>query len=333
MEIIRFSYEGDLYENEILINTNNNYTENEIVKLAIKEIGGNKNFNMFNLISNNDIIIRGNSNEIFEYTDGNWKLEFNIQEKLAQELKDKELNKLQTWETVINDSDIDTLQKMMLVHTNKIDEINITGIALISNNLPIIRLLTDFNIVDCYMKTLLHYTINYDIIKYLLENGADMYIKDINGYIPIFNYAVSYPHKLDAIILLYINNNFFLDTVDDDGKGLLHHFNKYESIVKLLILHGMNVNAKDNKGQTPLHTIGHGYFAAKALVQNGANINARDKDGNTVLHLGECLPNLIELLIRNGININARNKEGKTALYYTNGLIEYDILQRYGAIC
>ena len=73
-------------------------------------------------------------------------------------------------------------------------------------------------------------------------------------------------NKLEIIKLL-IENGADVNTRDEDGKTPLHYVNNVE-IAKLLIENGAEVNAMSNKGQTPCDTAFKGPFGSCEAVKD-----------------------------------------------------------------
>jgi ankyrin repeat protein len=164
----------------------------------------------------------------------------------------------------------------------------------------------------------LHYAIlqgKVDLVKYLLEHGADAR-------------SVS-PEGLTSLHFAALSNS------NREGDG--------EQLLNVLIDAGCDVNAvsgayaqeilredkSKNKvykvkmtGLTPLHLAmlspGSREEKVKALVAKGANVNARTKEGAmSVLHLAvisDDQPPLYELLIAKGADVNAKAADGRTPL-------------------
>ncbi|MDH5679942.1 MAG: ankyrin repeat domain-containing protein [Spirochaetota bacterium] len=153
-------------------------------------------------------------------------------------------------------------------------------------------------------ETILNYAPNYEVGKILIEHGAKVKFKGVNGETPLHSAAQR-----------------------DDIR-----------FVKLLLDKGLDVNSKvvkgDDKGHTPLiYAVRNGnYHIVKLLLENGANINARTQSDNelTSLHFANrsLYPNykLINLLINKGADVNARDKYGFTPFH---DILSIDTSQNY----
>jgi len=128
---------------------------------------------------------------------------------------------------------------------------------------------------------------NLDVIKFLVDKGADVNSKDKDGYAPLNRAALA--GHLD--IVKYLVN-----------KG------------------GADVNAKDEDGNTPLYyAAGKGHLdIVKFLVNKGADVNSQNIDEYTPLidAAREGHIKVVNFLANRGADINAKNKHGHTAIYY-----------------
>lgn len=109
---------------------------------------------------------------------------------------------------------------------------------------------------------------NLDSITKLIENGADVNIKD----------------KLGNNVLHYL-----LNTVNEEDNGIF-------DIVKYLVekCH-INVNAQNNKGETPLFNITSTLFKlVEYLINSGADITILDYEGYSTFHRILCAVSTIE---------------------------------------
>ena len=95
------------------------------------------------------------------------------------------------------------------------------------------------------------------------------------------------------IVKLLIEYGADLDYIDMDGWAPIHYaaFDKRVEVTRLLLEAGADPNIKTPNGCTPLHLLSYPYrmllgahLVAKILIDNGANINALDCNGSTPLH-------------------------------------------------
>jgi ankyrin repeat protein len=143
---------------------------------------------------------------------------------------------------------------------------------------------TDFEKRDALTYAVLHKDL--DIIKFLLDKGANVNAKDSNGRTPIH--------------MAFMNDQ--IPPFD---------------IIKLLIENGADLHVRDNKGNTPFHVACiflDDVNIINYLIDNGADINTKNNAGDTILHDIRD-KNIFKLLIEKGINLNAKNKMGETPLY------------------
>ena len=131
----------------------------------------------------------------------------------------------------------------------------------------------------------------YDVVKYLLNKGAD-----INAKIE--------------------NNQTWLGLASESGSC---------ELIKLLIDKGCDVNAFDDNGNTPLSIAAAfaRFDVVKLLVENGAKTEpgyckreSCTNSGNTPLHTASRRsPSIAQYLIANGADVNKADLEGNTALH------------------
>jgi ankyrin repeat protein len=119
----------------------------------------------------------------------------------------------------------------------------------------------------------------YEVVKLLLEQGANLYTENKYG-------------KTPNRISVKIQDRAF-------PLHLAAQRRQYE-IVKLLIENGANLDTENKNGNTPLHLAAfeRRYEIVKLLIEKGADLNTKNKDGDTPLHLaaqdGRC--EIIKLL-------------------------------------
>jgi ankyrin repeat protein len=125
-------------------------------------------------------------------------------------------------------------------------------------------------------------------VKMLLNEGADVNTRDINGRTPL-HYAAARGH-LDTVKFL-VDRGADVNTRNVDGWTPLHEAAAWGhlDVVEFLLDRGADVNAKNIYGWTPLHYAaawGH-LDIAKLLLDRGADINAKNGDGKTPLDLAK----------------------------------------------
>ena len=145
------------------------------------------------------------------------------------------------------------------------------------------------NKLPLFCEILLHSN-NNDIIKLLVDNGANVNMKCHNDFTPL--------HKL------LINDRNLNDRNLD--------------IIKYVIAKGADVNAQDEQGKTPLfYTVFYipTKETTKYLIDNGANVNVQDNKGNTPLFYAKT-KETAKYLVDNGADVNILNKKGDNCLTY-----------------
>lgn|GEM_PF-2271539 len=153
-----------------------------------------------------------------------------------------------------------------------------------------------------------------DIVKFLIENGADREAKN-KWQQNLLDISIDSGDQ-DLVEYLIKNNIFEVDTKSRYGRtGLLAALdNNRTKIAEFLIENRTNINITDDFGITALHLCSD-VHVAKLLIEKGAAVNIKDKRGNTPLHYAVDR-NMIQvgLLIQNGADITIANNEGNTPL-------------------
>lgn len=190
---------------------------------------------------------------------------------------------------------------------------------------------------------------NKDIVELLIENGADINSKVINGphtgYTPLM-FASWFGHK--KIVELLIKNRADLNSKSLFGAHMgytalmLSSASGQKDIPSLLVESGADVNnSKEFKNaQTPLmwaSMYGHKELV-ELLISNGADINAQAFQGRSngltalMFASGSNKKEIVEILISKGADINIKNKDGKTASDFAleNGFKDIsDLIKNY----
>jgi len=147
----------------------------------------------------------------------------------------------------------------------------------------------DVNMKDSHNQTVLSYASSPDIVKALIENGADVNANS-GGTTPLK--SASTLGRLD--------------------------------VVRELLDKGADIDIRDNEyGQTALiaASIFDHLDIARELIGEGADMEIGDYSGKTALMWASDQGNIlvVEELIRQGVNINRKNTSGNTALDFASG--------------
>jgi len=126
---------------------------------------------------------------------------------------------------------------------------------------------------------------DHDIVAYLLENGANIEIKDVNG-LTALHLAVVADRKDITELLLSKGAN--IKATDNSKRTTLHWASLAtddRELALLLIDHGAAVNALNLVGESPLHeavTFGN-VSAVEVLLEHGVDKTLKAGDGTTAL--------------------------------------------------
>lgn len=156
-----------------------------------------------------------------------------------------------------------------------------------------------------------------NVIKLLLERGANTEVKDFLEQTPIFMVA---SEGWEDTVKLLLGSGADAQARDYLDQTPLFHaaFGGCEGVVRLLLEKGSDIEAKDDVGQTPLLcAILHGRESvARLLLEKGANVEVRNGEGETPLHLAVARGHegIVKMLLEQGANIQVTNKQGRTPL-------------------
>lgn len=192
----------------------------------------------------------------------------------------------------------------------------------------------DLNFLDkeienySYDKTALSAAMEFnsiETIKLLIDNGADIYMKNGNGTLPIHEaVAMNNQEALELLVELGVDIN----TRCSKGKSVLHYTN-YDLDVELKMFNyildkGLDINSIDNNGGNILHNedLEIDNELLNLFIKKGINVNHQDKDGNTPLHIAYRYGDKykIKTLIPFS-NTRIKNNDG---LYYDNMDLKFD---------
>jgi cytohesin len=156
-------------------------------------------------------------------------------------------------------------------------------------------------------------------VQTALENGANPNAKNNNnGSTPL--HIAAYKGHVEIVKIL-LDRGADLNAKDNTGHAPLHWaaIEGHVDVVRVLLDRGANPNAKNNTGHTPLHNAA--YFGhveiVKILLDRGADLNAKDNTGHAPLHWAaiEGHVDVVRVLLDRGANPNAKNNTGHTPLH------------------
>jgi len=139
-----------------------------------------------------------------------------------------------------------------------------------------------------------------EIAEFLLKQGANVNLKDKDGYTPLHNTADSFVK----------------------GRPPKRTEPERNRIAALLLKYGAQVNATINHGETPLHraVLTNNVALVQLLIEIGANPNIQQAQGMTPLHFalsaGKDRVQVVRLLLRHGADSSVTDEYGRTATDY-----------------
>ena len=167
----------------------------------------------------------------------------------------------------------------------------------------------------------LEFAKDYNISRILIENGADICNRNVDGETPL------HTHFGPVIEQVLLAHAYLLDysICDSRGKTLLHHLawssrTSSQTFERVSARSSRLNSAVDGEQRSVLHLAaqrGNIAVLEYVLTHLDLNINNRDKIGRTPLHYAiesSRAPRTIELLTSHGADISAKDDEGWSAL-------------------
>jgi ankyrin repeat protein len=157
-----------------------------------------------------------------------------------------------------------------------------------------------------------HRNLSLETVKALVEQGADVNVKDDQGY-SILWWAVVAEHRLDVVEYLLAHganpnaHGVLVAAVDNRGR---------RAILRALLAKGANPNVKDEKGRTALSLAAwRDHESAKMLLASGAGPGEeRDREGMLISAARLGATRAVEELLKAHVEVNAMSDRGESAL-------------------
>jgi ankyrin repeat protein len=171
----------------------------------------------------------------------------------------------------------------------------------------------------------LHFAAEYghvEVVKILLEKGANIGAQNQNGYTPL-HFAAEYGHVEVVKILLEKGAN--IEAQNQNAYTTLHFAAEKGNfaVIKILLEKVADIEAKSQNGYTPLHlAAGDGNVeVVKILLEKGANIEAQNLYAYTPLHFAAEYGHVevVKILLDKGADIKAKDQHDYTPLHLAAG--------------
>lgn len=182
----------------------------------------------------------------------------------------------------------------------------------------------DFNAKDSAGNAPLYYALsrnpNIDVIKKIIEYGADVNEPSQNGILPI-NVVTSKANELQLQIMMMktLGLNMKDAKVEETlEKNVFLEMDRMFQLAQTLIEAGADINKLSPLGTPLMNAVTNAWNIniIELLVKSGADLNKTDQNGRTALFYAYSSGNddIVTALIKSGADINIKDKDGLTYL-------------------
>lgn len=152
-----------------------------------------------------------------------------------------------------------------------------------------------------------------------VENAPDPLMDLVKNF--DFMEALNEDHEHPDIIRLLLDNGADIGVKTPEGETVLHLAIGSASRVETLLEKGaqiLDIDAQESRGRSALHyaAAAGNHAAMEILLANGADITLRDFGGASTLHFAIFYPDCVELAIQKGSDIKAVDSQKMTPLHY-----------------
>ncbi|KAL9620310.1 MAG: hypothetical protein Q9160_005109 [Pyrenula sp. 1 TL-2023] len=212
------------------------------------------------------------------------------------------------------------------------DSVGETPLHLATRRVKSIRMLqlflqyaADVSIADSQGNQPLHIAPTSEMIRALVDAGADLDARQIDGRTPLLAHVNGNMYGPDESIETLVKLGADVNAQDENGNSaLLMSMCRYsDSLCKILLDHGADVNVRNRKSEGLLHKSGehndlrYGSFVLGLLERKKLDIDAQDQNGETALfwsaRRGEA--GKFSALLHAGANVNCPDHNGRSILH------------------
>ncbi len=158
-------------------------------------------------------------------------------------------------------------------------------------------------------------------VELLLDNGADLEIRDGDGETALF-FAARRDDDAGAMLRFLLDEGADLRARSNRDGTALHMAGWFGGgpQVTTLVEAGLDLEDRDRDGRTPLSWAATNAVGAGALLALGADVDSRADDGSTPLHFAHLDPDVIDVLLAAGAMVDPRDENGRTPLHAASSL-------------
>ncbi len=140
------------------------------------------------------------------------------------------------------------------------------------------------NIDECSAISSALYNDKKNILKHLIERGADVNYRDKKGRTPL-TVACTVPSLEEIMILVESGAN--INDCDINGNNAINYaciFSYDADIIRYLVENGADINKKNKNGETAMHSARQFQYnvgVVNYLIEYGGDMSILDNNGNT----------------------------------------------------
>ncbi|KAL9615810.1 MAG: hypothetical protein Q9160_009243, partial [Pyrenula sp. 1 TL-2023] len=167
--------------------------------------------------------------------------------------------------------------------------------------------------------TLAAHSMNVPLLKELAEAGADLNIKGPEYWCPL---RIAIERDGQDVVEYLVRAGADVEIEDEGGRTPLMSAVRRQDLrqVDVLVQAGANVNVRDHAGWCPLTVaiIMGSRIIVAYLLSHGADVSLKSRESCTALHMSARLHQLdmAGVLLRSGADLNAVNDDGETSLQF-----------------